>query len=543
MKIEKTHKVNYVLFFPKIFLVISSLMILFNISIAHSSSKKVFGSYVGTLKHAKNRFDQLAKLDFIVSREKNNKLYLMAVLKLYFGDFNSHEYLAYHYHNVNYDLLTGKLVFDQSNQDLTVISNTFGGGFFDAKIRSKLNGLVGTLVMFKGNTAVPEREFIPQISGNYEGMCDEETATLNLATFKSTEDTLRTGNPFGSYKIEGNISQPIDGLCPNRENFPCITNPITSGSYNFFTGNLKLIGKVKTLDCKVDKDRISCGRCYFIPQKDNIRSANLYSYPTPINILKDKDVVLNSALDSPISSIQGEYTGYLHHEFLNKYQKGSINLLAYQDTINSGQKRFKMSVVANLYFGDESDDEVISYKFSEREYNILGQQFIFERAEDDVDAVLEITSIRENIIEGNWYSLIFGRVGSFKFAKSDSYKIEDKGLVFKSLKGEYVDEKAGLNLSIYLNRTPVNTENPFSPLEFGGTFRYRGGFHEKITVKGGSYDFYTGKIGLQFDHDDRSLVGNFDISIGQFDSLNWSFKHFGAPLDKDFSFSFDRELN
>ncbi len=81
-------------------------------SVGFGKEEPAFGRYIGVLKHEKLGKEQLAKLDFIVSRTSENELELKAILTLHFGDFKSGEYVSYHYDKVRYNVLTGSMVFE-----------------------------------------------------------------------------------------------------------------------------------------------------------------------------------------------------------------------------------------------------------------------------------------------------------------------------------------------------------------------------------------------------------------------------------------------
>ncbi|MEZ4742305.1 MAG: hypothetical protein R3B45_07650 [Bdellovibrionota bacterium] len=463
--------------------------------IATSSSamaqSSLFGQYVGTMKHSRVNKDQYAKLDFIVSREQGNTLHLMAVLSLYFGDFDSREYVSYHFDQVRYNLVTGELVFDQPDQDVTLITTNFSAGDFEATVRSTVAGDVGELQLVKDGTASPSREIIGPLWGEYKATCDNEVKTLQLQTFRSMADTVRIGNPFGSYEIRGQVAAYSQSLCPNAQARPCVKNNIYAGSYNFYQDQLTLLGQQQRMSCTVvNEDTITCGACTFGRISDETTSLSQTNPRRPSNALVSGG---GGGLSGPVSGLSGTYLGYLHHEFLDQYQAGAINIIAYQDPEGSG---LRMSATANLYFGDLSSTESLSYRFEERPYEILSRQFVFERASADVDAILQVTHIGDGVVRGIWYSILFGRVGTFEFNRAPLSPLPGNLKPFKDVAGEYESDELELNVAVRMAQTPVNTENPFFPLTFGGYLYYKAGFSRRIDITGGSYDFYTGRLGF-----------------------------------------------
>ncbi len=98
---------------------------------------------------------------------------------------------------------------------------------------------------------------------------------------------------------------------------------------------------------------------------------------------------------------------------------------------------------------------------------------------------------------GEWYSIIFGKVGTFYFKKDGTVELPRDATVMKQVGGPFESEKVELKLNVRLGQSPINTENPFFPLLFGGYTYFKAGFSPRNQITGGSYDFYTGKIALE----------------------------------------------
>jgi len=77
------------------------------------SLSATFERFIGVLRHEKIQRDQLAKLDFILARSDENKLEMSAILTLHFGDFESREYISYHFHKVHHFLIDQTFTFAQ----------------------------------------------------------------------------------------------------------------------------------------------------------------------------------------------------------------------------------------------------------------------------------------------------------------------------------------------------------------------------------------------------------------------------------------------
>jgi hypothetical protein len=254
-------------------------------------------------------------------------------------------------------------------------------------------------------------------------------------------------------------------------------------------------------NCVVEADGLKCqpnnllGKECRFTRTSREATASQKDYSPPIAVVSEPSGI---APDSAITSVGGEYRGYLHHEYLNEYQAASLNLLVVPPAAGGGS--FQMSAVSSLFFGDFESLEQLSYRFDRKEYPLLAQSFVFSRAEADVDAILKVTSIGGGVVKGVWYSLLFGRVGTFVLTKDRLPALPNGAKLMEPLAAQYEDCCFGydespldLNIQVVQDRTPINSENPFFPLNITGYYQYRT-FTPIIAISGGTYDFYTGRI-------------------------------------------------
>ena len=481
---------------------------------------EVFGRYTGTLRLEKRGLQQLAKLDFISLRDASNKLKLMAVLSLYFGGFDSDEYISYHYDEVELNLLSGTLVFSQGDQDLTIETVVFQKESIVASVRSATGGNIGTLNLTVDNSGhLGKSNFVTPLAGEYSGVCDGRQSYLNIQTYRSTSDTVRIGNPFGAYKVNGQFGATIFDLC--RSSKPCVVNQITDGSFNFFSGQLTLHGSKKTEQCNVDRQgNIQCGSCKYRKHPIEIINTKVWPFAKPF------DSISKYQTESPAYLKKGVFQGYLFHERRKIYQRMALNILSYQ---KGRGNQYTISSVANLFFGDFNSSEILTYRFHDKPVNLLDNTFVLERTNSDVDAILKITSIGKNYLKGIWYSILFGRVGEFYVAKNSAPEIISKYPFMNTISGNFNSPNFKLDLDTFLGQTPVNTENPFFPLMLSGFFSYRSGIASRIMISGGSYDFYTGKIGIEIDGGKRFSSGSIsNQNEGMY--LRWTSNGFSTIL-------------
>jgi hypothetical protein len=482
--------------------------------LAQAPAAPSFGRYVGILKHDNLKKEQLAKLDFVVSRSAQNQLELRAVLSLQFGDFKSGEYVSYHYEKVRYNLLTGTLVFSETEMPFAIYVKNFSGDDLEGEVVSLWGGKVGTLVLSRTKPAKPSAPLIEPLWGEYTGKCGPEKAKLQLYTFRSTEDLAHQSQPFAAYFIKANL--PIGCKAGS-----CVTLRFNSGAYNFYrkTEQLTLVGNNRTFTCTVGDDTLQCGSVEpHIPGTIDLRSCEFkrtsFEVAEPRQLAPIENVGIFPQTDpnqtlapQQFSALQsGEYRGYVFHEYTGMYQAASLNFNVFQDGGTGGTK---IASQGKLFFGDHSSPEMIPYGFSENAYpNPLAgpQNVVLSRVDANIDAVVQITSYESGVLKGIWYSLIFGRVGPFEMKLNALPTLPSGAKVVQRLTGVYRGLKTiipsepnsqwMIKLAVVPGTKPgFQSENPFFPnLLRGSMMLYPITPNEALTD--GSYDFYTGRFGF-----------------------------------------------
>lgn len=465
----------------------------------------VFGSYIGYLKHDRLGRTQIAKLDFLFAREDSSRVNLSAVLTLQFGGFESGEYVSYHFDRVEFNLLTGQLVFDQADQNVFLATESFENGVLKARLSSVFTGDVGELVLTTAPLAAPKAPLVEAISGEYHSTCtDEPNMVMQLNAVRSNDDTFQIGNPFGPYRIVGTVAQYGD-LCLDFEDAanqaPCVISDVGTSSYNFFSGILSLVGKRRTFQCRVlEKGALDCGSCRFEKKVTTEGARRL----KPFSVKPYFDTA--TPLPRSGDSVAGEYTGFVHHERLDTFQRVKVVLNTFQSLGRDGGVDLKLAANASLYFGDYDSPNLITYRFETISFPnpLFTRQFILSRPEGDLDAVLEVTQAGGGVLRGIWQSKLFGRLGTFEVRKKGLPVIPAAAAVMHDFSGFYQAPDWELKLAISLGRNPINSNNPFDPLKVGGYLRAPK-FTGKLPITGSTYDFFSNRMAL-FYGDDGVLV-------------------------------------
>ncbi len=478
-----------------------------------------FGRFSGVLRHSSIKRDQLAKLDFVASREEGNTLYLKAILTLHFGDFKSGEYVGIHFDEVRFDLTTQTFVFEQADQPVTLVAKKFTDTEFVGEFRSNYSGATGEIILGRGVPVALKYPLIDPVWGEYRGVCKSKfdgkpvQTLLQLYTYRTVGGSKRDGNPFRAYSVTGTIGEKSQKSCGRLPNNECVWGNISQASFNFFKNKLTIFTSHGNLSCSQSVTGISCNECPNLARISNEVAAPRTTVPVehPSSFASTSGPT-TTAVTGSLGALEGEYVGYVHHELTDTYQAGSINLLTYRASATPGEAAsLRLSATATLYFGDENSSESLSYHFAERSYPnpLLAPQFVFSQADADVDAILQVTKLGNGIVSGVWFSRLFGRVGSFVFQKNGGVTIPATAKIMPPLSGDYISSLWELYLSVGLGSSEPGTQNPFSPLDFGGWVVPTDGVLRKADTVAGSYDFYRGRLFLQFENG-KHFVGERD---------------------------------
>lgn len=476
----------------------------------------VFGRYSGVIRHEALKRDQLAKLELIASREEGNILFLKGILTLHFGDYTNKEYVAYHFDDVRFNLLTQTFIFDQPDQPISLVTKQVSGNRIEGVFRSSYSGEAGKVLLSAAAPVKPEYPLVEPVWGEYRGLCEspvtgEKTdTTVQLYTYRSSEVAGQVGNPFRAYKIRGFVGLNTGPECRKGNGEMCVWGNVREGAYNFYKNQLQIFNNYRNLSCVTEPDGIKCNRCDLLKRvSGETKGERVLSPIQSKSLLEAAAAEGGVALSSDAESIQGEYVGYVHHEYLDKYQLGSLNVLTYQAPAEPGATpTLRMSALASLYFGEEPNFEAVSYRFDERAYPnpIAAPQFVFSQPKADVDAILQVTKIGEGVAQGIWFSQAFGRVGSFVFYKAGPKALPAGAVKFEPVSGEFQGTNWDVSLEVSLGVAPPGTENPFTPLTFAG-YAINPAITPRKYFTGGSYDFYTGRLAMEIG-DETAFVGD-----------------------------------
>lgn len=127
--------------------------------------------------------------------------------------------------------------------------------------------------------------------------------------------------------------------------------------------------------------------------------------------------------------IRGLYKAVLLQEGSDFYQYANITLR----TVNIDGS-LKVSANVKVLFGDWNSNEFLTYEYSEVPLNLLTRQLSMRDDENDVSM---IGTLRAGVIEGEWFSTLVGRVGTFRAVKAVAPAAPTNGVLVRTLSGYY----------------------------------------------------------------------------------------------------------
>ena len=461
--------------------------------------------YTGVLRHESLQRDQLAKIDIVSSTDNQGAEVLTAILTVQFGDYASKEYISYHFDKVYYQASTGWMVLNQQNQEASVSILNFSSDGFEASLQSNFDTIPSTLIMRADGKVPLKYPLMETVEGDYRGTCNQSPVELQISTFRSIEDTTKVGHAFADYEIRGEFAEINQPVCLGLQ---CVTNTITSGAYNFYKNELQLNGQQRLLTCEPTPTGMICEGCALARVERASKPLTDRDLMPLVTTAEWSSSTEKSVDKIDLRSLSGMYKGYLHHDRLDEYQLASLNLVALPANDSANVNNVQIAALANLYFGEERSSETLAFRYDPLTLPSTAKTLVFKKPESDVDAIIEITSIQKDVIHGTWYSLLFGRVGTFEFIRGSIPTLPKSARRFGKIHGMYENDKTFINLGVSAVKTPLNTENPFYPLSFNGLHIDKLPMSAKIGLLGGSFDYFTGRIAMFYAEGERFWVGD-----------------------------------
>ena len=220
-------------------------------------------------------------------------------------------------------------------------------------------------------------------------------------------------------------------------------------------------------------------------------------------------ITLCSQIALSQGNVSGQYEALMLHDDTEFFQHARITLRA----ANNGNGLL-VSANVRLYFGKPNSNEFLTFDFAGTPINLLTRLVSFR---DEANDISLIGQLRDGLFEGEWYSTVVGRIGTFVAAKNSTPEPPVNGTLVTSLSGYYrgtftphpEQESLPENLTMSFVTTQSNSGNGPQIVISGNVRFYFGAFdsqeYEEIKFSDIQFNFYnrymtakTDRMGLTF---------------------------------------------
>lgn len=473
---------------------------------------------------------------------------LNLLFKLGLGGYGTPEYESQIFEALDYNYEEGLLTLDNPRNDMLITASVYASPRtqMEGRVVFRSSALAGKLFLDHqtdepGGTPPKPPPLAPLLAGQYEGLCGDEKAVLQLETGR---DLIPDASPSPAglehYQITGAVGVE-NGQCssvngPDRPIF-CVDHGFSSGTYDFVGRKLFLTGTHETEDCAREEDGLSC-RIRFVSKDPNerlpVERSCRFRRPkpaaAPFKAARRRFHVTPSAAEKAplpksapplskalVAAANGSFLGYLHHEGRDVYQPVRLNVVATASTDNLHvENNVFVSVLGILYFSRGVSDDFATFHFDRRVLYVVPGYSLGSR---DSDTFLQVSQWTNGFVSGVWYSHAYGRIGTFEAVKGtalpplpvEARVIESAAGVFRGPDERSQGGRDYWDARVVFSRQPTRTEKHTIFLQ--GNYRLHAGGVPWPTrrISQGTYDFYTGAVAWLLDdpNGDAKLVTGF----------------------------------
>jgi len=196
----------------------------------------VQGLYRAVLNHdGASKFYQVANITLRTVQSGAGQLKVSGNVKVFFGDWNSNEFLTYEFDDVPYNFITGQMSFRNEKNDVSLVGIFKpGAGTLEGDWFSTIIGKVGKFVAQREKTPAPPTDgiLVKTLTGHYRGAIKNTNPQSNLPeratiTFVTTQDTSGTAPVI---KITGNTRLYLGDF----ETLEYVETKLTDVQFNFY---------------------------------------------------------------------------------------------------------------------------------------------------------------------------------------------------------------------------------------------------------------------------------------------------------------------
>ncbi len=479
-----------------------------------------YGKYFGIIQMDGQPEAIAVLLDAFITQINDPTVYpaLDVVVRVNLGGYSSSEYVGYHYYDPTFNFEKGILQLNDPKDDLTAtlqVTNTNSESILEGSITHRLTNSKGrmrvTMKLFGGHPVMPTEPLQTLLKGDYFGSCGTDQAELQIETGRGVGASA-PGNALSGVSITGRLGYTNGPLCyPDATNKFCALYPYSVGTFSPFTNRLKMQAKLGTLECSKSYDQLNCNVIGYDKSGSCVltKKSSLPTGPAqiPANLLLNVSTDLKLPLPAPappgnddlISSLNGNFYGFLHFENRDEYQLMEMGVVATTSTENPHiQNQVMVEPTILLRLGSSwSSTPALSIAYPQRVF-WLNTGFAFQSVGGDYFAV--IGTWQKAYLNGVLYSRSFGRVGTFEMQKGTPPEIPVNMALLPDPSGNYRGPNDGPYFLKNLRSILVDIPNDTQGADQMGVplvARYSGP-GQMTTFDSSSLDLNTGSLSFLF---------------------------------------------
>lgn len=532
------------------------------------------GRYIGSIVLESSKKKIAVISEFYLESPEDLTLFpsLHASFRMTLGGYNTHEYITEIFDDVKYDFDNGILTIDNPQNDLVVTGevHTINGLphiMGDVFIRSSAvfgkieltfetdepggggepENHVGHAMSGAHNDDEPGQEqeegiFISSLDGQYEGVCGNEAALIQLQTVRGLKTLWQEEGETSSlsryYGISARIGLKRSVMCGSGtgKGLYCSLYNYGGGSYNFYLGKLVLRGPTSNDECSVEADTLKCEirrtnfnrsctfkkvnspikEVKFFPRKFNITPTPEQSKPLP-----PPDPPKSAAL---LAALRGTFAGYLHNETNDTYQLLKLHVMPFNFTENPhNPNQMMITTTATLHLGKDSAGPFVTQRYEPRSFYLRPG---FTLSGPTTDTFINITEWKMGFIRGTLHSHAFGKVGTVQLIKANAPAAPSDMDLVRSFVGEFTGpvNASGVSASTRWFRFifPAQPNDLTDHLiRFSGSYSAVAGITTGHNIDRGTFDPFTGNYGWILEKESAATFASGTIDKNNFAKMYW----------------------
>lgn len=377
------------------------------------------------------------------------------------------------------------------------------------------------------STSTPAVDYpaMAKLAGQYSGTCDGfGAAVLQISTGRDLESNSQSIHSLSDYRITAQLA--VKNATCNGEY--CTIRQYEEASYDIFTGSLILQSEIADDLCMMENSDLTCKTnlknlpvtCRFkaddtteLPFK---RYKKSHEFTPTAEEKQPIPAVTPPVRQEVLTALSGTFSGYLHHERLDRYQGFELTVQSTISSVNPHNNDVVfVTATASLMIGEGKAASI--QKLDQTSYDLaLG----FALLSEDSDGFLIVQEWTKGYIRGIWVSHTFGKVGIVELIKDRKPELPVTALRLGNPFNTSTGIIRGMPWEISLFAIPQVNAQHANSMMFQGTFRDVNGITARNQIAQGAYDFYSEHLAFISDEDNERMVSGGINSAGQM-TLFW----------------------